>query len=158
MAERAKIVSAGKAVIKRKCRTKTFTEVPHPLNTVTLEGKVISGKGSGKKYLELPWVKQQMEEKLGFTPYLGTLNLKLTADGIKQKRHLGKAKSVEICPAEGYCVGVVFKAFIHGVECAIVLPQVVGYPENLIEIIAPANLREALQLEDGDSVAVTVGV
>ena len=128
------------------------------MNTVTLEGKVISGKGSGKKYLKLPWVKQQIEEKLGFTPHLGTLNLKLTAEGINQKRQLGKAKSVEIFPAEGYCAGVVFKASIHGLKCAIVIPQVAGYPENLLEIIAPTNLREALQLEDGDSVAVTVSV
>ncbi len=69
-----------------------------------------------------------------------------------------KAKSKEICPAEGYCVGVVFKAFIHGLECALVVPQVADYPENLLEIVAPENLRVSLRLRDGDSVAVTVCV
>lgn len=124
--------------------------------TLTLDGKIISGQGNGKKYLALPWVKQQMEEKLGFTLYLGTLNLKLSSESAKRRKLLETTETLKIRPAEGYCVGLLFKAAIGETECGIVIPQVEGYPKNLLEIIAPTDLREFLHLSDGDAVAVTV--
>lgn len=126
------------------------------MKTVSFTGEVISGQGSGRKYLALPWVKSQIEEKLGYTPFLGTLNLKLTADSINRKKQLAKAKAVQICPAEGYCIGLIFRAFVGELECAVVAPKVEGYPADLLEIIAPVNMREQLHLKDGDAVTVTV--
>ncbi len=126
------------------------------MRSLVLDGKVVSGQGSGRKYIELQWVKQQIEEKLGFTPYPGTLNLTLSKQSIQRKKLLSKAKSIEICPAEGYCVGTAFEATINGLRCGIVAPQVAGYPENILEIIAPLYLRDALKVKDGDAVSVTV--
>jgi riboflavin kinase len=126
------------------------------MGNVTFEGKVVSGQGSGRKYLALPWVKSQIEEKLGYTPYLGTLNLKLTAQSVTRKEQLVKAKAMEIRPAEGYCMGLVFKASVSAIECAVVAPKVEGYPANLLEIIAPIDLRRQLHLKDGDALKVTV--
>ncbi|MBC7129766.1 DUF120 domain-containing protein, partial [Candidatus Bathyarchaeota archaeon] len=40
------------------------------------------------------------------------------------------------------------------VKCAIIIPEVDGYPGNVMEIIAPVNLREKLGLKDGDIVEV----
>jgi riboflavin kinase len=128
------------------------------LRSLVLDGKVVSGRGSGRKYLELQWVKQQIEEKLGFTPYPGTLNLTLSKESTQRKRLLSKAKSIEISPAEGYCVGILFEATINGLNCGIVVPQVAGYPENVLEIIAPLYLREVLKLKDGDAVSVTISL
>lgn len=108
--------------------------------------------------MELPWVKRQMTEKLGFTPYSGTLNVKLNEKSAKQRKLLKKASSEKICPAEGYRSGLLFKAFIGILECAIVLPEVPGYPKDLLEIVASVNLRKTLQLEDGFEVTVTVNV
>ncbi len=124
-------------------------------NTLTLDGKIISGQGNGKKYLALPWVKQQIEEKLGFTPYLGTLNLKLSGESVKHRKLL-ETTGAKIRPAEGYCIGLLFRAAIGETECSIVIPQIEDYPKNLLEIIAAVDLREFLHLNDGDAVAVTV--
>ena len=71
---------------------------------------------------------------------------------------LEKASSTKISPAEGYYNGLLFKAFIGIVECAIVLPEVPGYPKDLLEVISSLNLRKALQLEDGFEVTVTFNV
>lgn len=128
------------------------------LGTLTFRGKVTSGEGNGRKFLQLPWVIRQLEEKLGYTPYFGTLNITLTAESGRQRKLLAKAGALQICPAEGYCVGLVFPASISGLECAIVLPQVEGYSESLLELVAPVYLREALNLKDGDAVSVTVKV
>jgi riboflavin kinase len=128
------------------------------LKRIKLTGAVFSGGGDGKKFMELPWVKRQITEKLGFTPYPGTLNVKLTEKSAKQRKLLEKAPSVKISPVEGYCKGLLFKAFLGIVECAIVLPEVAGYPKDLLEIIASVNLRKALLLEDGCEVTVVVNV
>jgi riboflavin kinase len=125
---------------------------------IKLSGKVFSGRGNGEKFLKLPWIKQQIKEKLGFTPYPGTLNIRLTEESTKRRKLLEKTASMKICPAEGYCNGKIFKASIGALECAIVIPEVAGYPENLLEIIAPVNLREKFQLADDDEITVTVSL
>jgi riboflavin kinase, archaea type len=126
------------------------------LKRIKLKGIVFSGGGDGKKFMELPWVKRQMIEKLGFTPYPGTLNVKLTEESLKKRKMLKKPPSVTIYPTEGYRKGAIFKAFTGTLECAIIVPEVPGYPKDLLEIIASVNLRETLHLEDGGEVAVTV--
>ncbi len=126
------------------------------MRKTTFYGKVITGGGTGKKYVELPWVKEQIREKLGFTPFPGTLNLVLTPQCIKKRKDLHRTNSKMICHAEGYCAGLLFKASINDLECAVVLPQVDNYPSNVLEIIAPTNLRTALNLKDRDTLAVTV--
>jgi riboflavin kinase len=116
---------------------------------------VFSGTGEGKKYLILPWVKRQVEEKLGFTPYPGTLNILLSEESAKRRKLLVTADAMKICPAEGYCNGILHKAHIGGLECAIVIPEVASYPDDYLEVIAADYLRAKLQLKDGDTVTVT---
>jgi riboflavin kinase, archaea type len=128
------------------------------LKRIKLSGTVFSSRGDGKKFLELPWVKQQIMEKLGFAPYPGTLNVRLSEESAKRRRLLEKAHSIKICPADGYCSGALFKALIGTLECAIVIPEVAGYPKDVLEVIAAVNLREHLQLEDGNEVTVTVNL
>ena len=121
-----------------------------------LKGEIFSGRGEGAKFIELAWVKKQMEEKLGFTLFPGTLNVKLTADSVKMGKLLKKRAGFEILPASGYCRGRLFKAKLNGVECAVIVPEVVGYPENIVEVVAPVNLREKLCLLNGSLVEVEV--
>ena len=128
------------------------------MKRIKLSGKVFSGRGEGERFLELPWVKRQVKEKLGFIPYHGTLNVRLSEESAKRRKLLEKATSMTVCPAEGYYSGKIFKAFVGVLECAIVIPEVAGYPRDVLEIIAPANLREKLQLADGDKITVTVNL
>jgi riboflavin kinase len=126
------------------------------LKTLCVKGEIFSGRGEGAKFIELAWVKKQMEEKLGFTLFSGTLNVKLTTNSVKMGKLLKKRAGVEILPASGYCRGRLFKAKLNGVECAVIVPEVVGYPENIVEVVAPVNLREKLCLLDGSPVEVEV--
>ena len=128
------------------------------LKRLKLSGTVFAGGGEGKKFLDLPWVNQQIEKKLGFVPYPGTLNVLLSEESAKRRKLLETSHSMKICPANGYCNGALFKAFIGSLECAIVVPEVAGYPKGVLEIIAAVNLRETLQLEDGSEVTVTVNL
>ena len=124
---------------------------------IHVEGNVFSGTGKGAKFAGLPWVKSQIKEKLGFIPHPGTLNIRLTEKYMGFRKLLEKGKSIEIVPKSGYCRGKCFKAYIMDcLEGAIVIPEVEGYPENVLEVIAPINLRDRLRLKDGDKVEITV--
>ena len=126
------------------------------MKTLLLEGEVFSGKGEGAEFTKLPWVKKQIKKKLGFTPYLGTLNIRLTERSVILKNLLKNAQGIEITPAEGFHRGVCFKAYLMGLECAVVIPEVQDYPENTLEVVAPTKLREHLKLKDGSIIEIKV--
>ena len=116
-----------------------------------MRGKVFSGKSEGTKFIKLQWVKKQIEEKLGFTPYPGTLNVRLTQGDARLVKSLTDKRGIEILPAAGFCRGKLFKACLMGsVECAVVFPEVADYSKDVIEVIASENLRKKLHLADGD--------
>ncbi len=122
-----------------------------------VKGKVFSGSGEGAKFIQLPWAKKQIAEKLGFFPYPGTLNIKTTEDIHELEKLLKKEKTIEILPAKGFCRGRCFNAcFMDTLKCAIVIPEVENYPEDVLEVIAPINLREKFKLKDGDIVDVQI--
>jgi riboflavin kinase len=120
------------------------------------EGTVFSGRGEGKRFVELPWVKRQIQQKTGFTPYAGTLNLHLTRGSLEKRHLLDQAKGSIVEPEAGFCPGVLFRGYIEGLECAVILPKVPNYPLDVLEVVAPQNLRCKLGLADGNTVAVAI--
>jgi riboflavin kinase len=128
------------------------------LREIVLKGTVFSGTGEGRKFIDLSWVKLQIQEKLGFTPYSGTLNIRLTKESVKKKKLLENAKQLEVYPAKGYCTGKLIKAHIDSLQCAIIIPQVPNYPSDILEVIAPWYLRERLKIIDGSEVTVAFKV
>lgn len=126
----------------------------NPSKILSLKGKVFSGTGEGAKFTELPWAKQQIVEKIGFTPYPGTLNIKLTKNSLVAKNSLKKTNGIEILSTKDFCRGKCFHAYMDDLKCAVVIPEVEDYPEDVIEIIAPVNLREKFKLKDGNVVEV----
>jgi|YelNatPaOPRAMG01_1025707.scaffolds.fasta_scaffold59146_2 riboflavin kinase len=125
---------------------------------VYVKGKIFSGSGEGAHFTALPWVRKQIKEKIGFMPHPGTLNIKLIEEFVEARKLLENAKALEIMPEPGYCSGKCFKAHIgkQNMSCAIVLPCIENYPRDVLEIVAPSNLREKLKLRDGDEVEVRI--
>jgi riboflavin kinase len=128
------------------------------LPNIVVSGTVFSGEGRGKKFVELPWFKRQVEEKLGFSPYLGTLNLRLSVKEMEKRILLENAEGLVVQPQTGYYSGLLFKATINALECGIVIPIMPNYPSDVLEIISPVYLREQLNLADGSLVTLSVNV
>lgn len=146
-------MAKGAKIVTQKHRTSDFKS----LQKLRVSGKVSSGKGEGERFIKLPWVSEQIAKKIGFFPYPGTLNIKLKGKSCIKSQLLKAAKAVEISPVAGFCRGKCFKAYLAGnVECAIVIPEIADYPEDLLEIIAPINLRERLSLKNGDTITVEI--
>ncbi len=127
---------------------------------VIIRGKIFSGLGEGRYYVSLEGYKRQFEEKLGFTPYPGTLNIKIPREQMFFRNRLDEEEGILIkgFKTEERTFGDVkaFRCKINGIEGAIVIPQRTHYPKNVLEVIAPVKLRDVLRLKDGDWVEVEV--
>lgn len=125
---------------------------------IVLSGTVFSGEGRGKKFVELPWFKRQVEEKLGFSPYLGTLNMRLSLKEAEKRILLENAEGLVVEPQTGYYSGLLFKATIDAMECGVIIPIMPNYPSDVLEVIAPIYLRGLLKLMDDSLVTISVNV
>ena len=122
-----------------------------------VKGVIASGLGEAAFFTGLDWVKQQCREKLGFEPYPGTLNLKVGSEDLMLMSSLVEEEGVRLVPpTANFCEAACLKVSIGTVEAAAILPHVDDYHENTIEIIAPVKVKERLNLEDGDTVVVTI--
>ncbi len=130
--------------------------------SVTLEGIVFTGLGEGAYYVTKEHYCQQIVEKLGFEPFPGTLNLKLSSDyDIKTRMELDAYPTVEIkgFKNEDRTFGLVkcYPAIIGGtVKGALITALRSHYDASVLEIIAPICLRQALCLKDSNKVKVEV--
>ncbi|MFW6117725.1 MAG: DUF120 domain-containing protein [Thermoproteota archaeon] len=124
---------------------------------IEIEGKIFSGRGEGAMFMELPGVREEIEEKLGFTPYPGTLNLRLPEGERHKKVLLEKTGGRELSLKSNFYTGIVFEGRLIGrVKCGIVIPQTPDYPEDHLEVIASVRLRDKFNLEDGDPFKVEI--
>lgn len=125
---------------------------------IIVRGKVIAGTGDGKRFVALPWFRRQIVEIFNFEPYPGTLNVMLTEDSSKiLSRIINEKRGFKVIVEEGYFPGFLYRALVcFRVIGAIVRPSVPGYPENMMEIVAPVCLREFLGLNDGDEIDVAI--
>lgn len=130
------------------------------MKTLHVKGVVFSGKREATKYLELLWVKKQIIQKFGFVPYSGTLNIKMINECCLRFREMSKkAEAIVISPEEGFWSGRCYRAYLrNNVNCVVVIPEASSYPENVIELVAPLNLREKLCLKDGDVVDLSIAL
>jgi len=126
-----------------------------------LNGTVVSGLGEGKYYMSLAPYKQQFLSLLGFEPYPGTLNIRLTPGSMPARKKVDALSWTRIkgFSTDGRTFGDAkcIACRIGDTPCGIVVPGRTHYPEDIIEVIAPIALRRKLGIEDTDTVSVEVG-
>ncbi|MEM1583246.1 MAG: DUF120 domain-containing protein [Nitrososphaerota archaeon] len=129
---------------------------------IILEGRVFSGLGEGFYYISLPQYFEQIKEKLGFTPYPGTLNVQLLSkDSIDNRMLLEKIADI---PINGFSNGQrtygkakCIRALFNGEqEAAIIFVERTHYGKDVVEVISPVYLRGKYGLKDGDKVYLKV--
>jgi riboflavin kinase len=156
------ITSAGTAELKKLYSDlRSIFEKEYP-PYVTLEGILFTGIGEGAYYVTQEKYRKQFMEKMGFDPYPGTLNLKLTTEyDMKTRTELESYPAIEL---EGFsdgsrtfgpvkCYPVMINNRVKG---ALVFAIRSHYNASVLEIVAPIYLRSHLKLKDGHKVKVEV--
>lgn len=128
-------------------------------DAITITGRIVSGVKKAAFFTQLGWVQAQCQEKLGFKPFPGTLNLEIAQDTIPIVEALRQGEGIELVPPDAdSCSGHVYPVSVMGVTGAVVTPaeEVRVHGKDIIEIIAPINLKEALDVKDGDEIMLTL--
>jgi len=129
---------------------------------IILEGRVFSGLGEGFYYISLPQYFEQIKERVGFTPYPGTLNIQLLSkDSIENRMLLEKIADI---PIDGFTNGQrtyggakCIRALFNGEqEAALIFVERTHYGKDVVEVIAPVYLRGKYNLRDGDKVFLKI--
>lgn len=130
--------------------------------TFRFSGVVLSGFGDGEHYVKI--YMDKFENALKFKPYPGTLNLKIVdLNDLKTLSTIRGLPSVKIekFTKNGRIYGAVkcYPALIGSeVNGAIVMPERTHYGLDVVELIAPENLRKRFNLKNGDRISVEVKV
>jgi riboflavin kinase len=153
-----RLTNAGLATLRlvRRELDAILGEKPRVLELV---GRVVSGVGEGRYYVGQKGYRQQFKKELGFEPFPGTFDVKLDKASLELRATLMELPGVQIggfsIPKRTFGPVKCFQAVLKGTKVALVLPSRSHY-SDVIEIIAPKNLRRTLKLEDGATVKVEV--
>ena len=155
-----KLTEKGIAELQAVYQTlkKTFEEKRQ--KTLLFSGRVFTGLGEGSYYVDRTAYREGFEKALGFRPFPGTLNLRISQAQAVRKRELEAHSGILI---KGFQMGgrsfgdvKCFRANIDGVEGAVVLIGRTHHDSSVIEFIAPVNLRDLLKLKDGSKAELVV--
>jgi len=130
--------------------------------TREIKGNVVSGFREGKYYIALPEYKNQLMKLLGFSPFAGTLNVKLSRQSdVEAIRKLKTSEGLQTneFTRDGRSFGrsKCFRIVVNGkVPGALIFPARSHYGDDVIEVIAPIGLREKLRLKDGMEVSIRI--
>jgi len=123
-------------------------------------GRVFSGLGQGAFFTQLDWIKEQCQEALGFVPFPGTLNLKVKGEYLDALRKLREEKGISLVPPTAeFCPAECFWVYIGTIRAAVIIPHAEQFTSevhlpDVIEVIAPVNIKETLSVEDGNEVTL----
>jgi len=155
--QRIKITEAGVEELRKEYNE--YRRIFELTGHVTLRGKVVTGMGEGGYYITQKPYMDQFQEKLDIKPFEGTLNLKVIKEDLSKLEVVRNVPGhlIEGFEKDGRTFGdvVAYKAKIHNIECAIVVPARSHY-EDILELVCKYHLRRTLSLKDGDEVDVIV--
>ena len=130
-------------------------------NNITITGTLVTGMGEGQYYVNLPGYRNQFEEKLGYIPFDGTLNLKVGQKDLPKIDMIRRSKNIVIegFQQEGRTFGEVkcYIATIRNLNCAVTIPSRSHYSDTL-EVLCKYNLRHTLGITDGDQVDIHINI
>ena len=145
-----------------------YKNLKNILEKIVIIGTVQSGMKEGAYYVSIKGYFDQFQEKLGFLPYKGTLNLELNNTNIDLLRE--KLKNLKPVIIAGFkddnserTYGVVdcYNCSISRIDnpeekikAAILDIKRTHHKKNIIEILAEPYLRDYFNLKDGDKLII----
>ncbi|GGL27974.1 riboflavin kinase [Halarchaeum grantii] len=157
------ITDDGDRVLQREYED--YRRVFETTADLELRGSVTAGMGEGRHYISLPGYKRQFEERLGYEPFPGTLNVELAERSRRERSAMESFDGVDIDEWEddertygsATCYPAVLEADGDTYDPVhVIVPDRTHHDETKVELIAADKLRDELGLADGDEVIVHV--
>ena len=126
-----------------------------------IKGTICTGLGLASKFLRMKEYTEKIKKVVGFEPYPGTLNIKVDAEIIRHV--LKEAYKIKGFEKNGKKFGgfaiipCKIKVKNEIPKAAIIFPEKSEH-KDILEIISPIFLREALKLKDGDTVLIELEI
>jgi len=122
-----------------------------------IKGVVVSGTKKGAYFMSQSIYRGQFEDKLDFKPFIGTLNVQVKGNDVKKVKKLLKSNIKEIKGEETFGDVKYKKATLNDeVEGAVIFPEKTHHSVDVVEFIAPQNLKERYHIHDGSSVTINI--
>lgn len=122
-----------------------------------IKGIVTSGQGKGAYFMSLPVYKTQFEKQLNFSPFPGTLNIKISEEEIDTIHRIDEDKLKIIEGKDNFGDVLLIQATLNDeVDGAIVFPKKTTHKENILEFITSKKLKDTMGIKDGDSIKITL--
>ncbi len=153
--QRLSLTAAGVELLRKEFHA--YRRVFEGPARLAFSGAVASGLGEGRYYLSQPGYILQFQERLGYTPFPGTLNIKVDPKELVRIEGLRHWEGVRIdgFQASGRTFGgaTCYAGRVNGRPCHLIRPDR-GHYQDVVELIAPEELRRSLRVRDGDIVSV----
>lgn len=122
-----------------------------------IKGVVVSGTKKGAYFMSQSVYRDQFEDKLHFKPFIGTLNVHIEENDTPKVKKLLKS-DIEKIKGENIFGDVKFKkaTLNDKVNGAIIFPEKTHHSKDVVEFIAPQNLKEQYHIHDGSSVIINI--
>ena len=124
-----------------------------------ISGRVVTGAGKAAQFTQLDWVQEQCYTKLGFRPYPGTLNLEVAEKCLPVVDVLRREEGIRLVPPDPeFCAATVLPLSVGTVSGALIVPEasVNIHGRNIIEVLAPVRLKDALGLNEGERITLEI--
>lgn len=158
-----RVTDEGFSTVKRMSEFLYMALNSSPGN-VHFSGTLVSGMGEGKYYMSLEGYRKQFEKKIGYIPFPGTLNIRIVDALSLENRE--KIESFRYYFVDGFSdskrtYGWVkcYPVIINGnekIRSDLLILERTHHDNNMLEIIAPVNIKKVLNLKNGDNVKVTL--
>ncbi len=131
-----------------------------PRDEIVIVGKVTEGLGEGAYYVDI--YAQKFQEALGFRPFPGTLNVRVIDEESRRAVNMMKKSPPLIVPGfvhEGRTFGdvICYRVKVgEDINAAIVIAQRTHHSSDILELVAPVNLRRKLGLRNDDTITLRV--
>ncbi|MCD2201683.1 CTP-dependent riboflavin kinase [Halobacterium sp. KA-4] len=124
-------------------------------------GTVTSGMGKGQHFVSLSGYAEQFEERLGYKPYPGTLNVDLDEGRGRDDLEQFEGIPIDAWETNGTTYGSA-TCYRAGIEADgeryepvhVLVPDRTDHDIDVLELLAPEELRDILNLHDGTTITV----
>jgi len=135
-----------------------------PPGNIHFNGILVSGMGEGKYYMSLEGYRKQFKKKIGYIPYPGTLNIRifdpLSLENREKIERFGYQFIDGFSDSErtyGWvkCYSAIMNDNVD-IQSDLLILERTHHDKNMLEVIAPVNIKQVMGLKNGDNVKVTL--